>query len=130
MKKIQNALLVGVSFLLFISCAGIQFTGTAKDLIEQIAGKRLAYELAYQNPELIKDGIEFCDLVLEADTNIEFLIGKGLERLRDEVGSKGDKMLVSDLELIMGQVQIDGKYDFNKVKNFVVGFKKGLELRK
>ena len=127
MKKIILCLCLSY---FFIGCAGIQFTGNTKAIVEQMAGKRLAYELAYKNPQLIEDGMKFCDIILTTKTSYDYLVTKGLERLEQEVSKKSDKMLVSDLKLMMGNVRVNGEFDREKVKNFVIGFKYGLELRK
>jgi len=126
MKK----LFVLLTCFCLVGCASLKLTGTAQDIAEMVIGKRIAYEIAYQNPELINDGIAFCDMILETDADINALINLALKRLREEVEKKGDKLLISDLELIMSAIKIEGGFDMEKVTNFVIGFQMGLELRK
>ena len=123
--------LVVLSIVVFMlaGCAGIQIKQDVADMVEIMAARRLAFELAKQDPGIIKPGIIICDsLIGSVDPDeTENITLYAIEKLTEYVGN--DPLLKQDLTDLLNIIEIEtpgGQIDIPKLKKIATGFKQGL----
>lgn len=122
MKK----LIIILSIFAITACSMVEIKPVV-DLAERIAARRLAYEIAKNNPEIIIPGLAICDRLTASEGQEAIdLTAYATAELIKLVGD--DPMLMADLSDLLSMIEIKpmGAIDIPKLKTAAVGFKQGL----
>jgi len=131
MKK----LIIIFTIITLAGCSMVGIRSDVSDVAERIIARRLAYEIARENPEIIKPGLIICDTILdESNTStLQNHYAYIVSALSDYTAS--DPMLRADLMDLLSMLEIKTpdkpvSISVDKLKTAVVGFKQGLEAAK
>ena len=115
---------------LLTGCGIFTINPQIETILEQMVARRLAFELAKDNQEIIVPGIAICNVILRAPDKamIDVYLQDATKKLTNYVAS--DPLLQADLLMLLGMITIktpEGP-DLNLIilKNAAEGFKTGL----
>ena len=132
MNKLLCTLLTMICLIGFTGCgtikSPIQFKPQTELIIAKVTALEIASEYAYKYPYKVDKAVDFCDMLLESDTNFESLFKLGKAELVKSFGNNPTRQ--ASLLIILDSVVIEGKFDLKVGKDVVESFKNGLLLRK